>query len=135
MTSEEEADHCADSAFPYLHYRRQHADCQARSALLCGIPKNFFCRPKSRLYLSRHRRLTRRFLSHSVVFRRFCASFNISRFSVILWPSQCIFRAFWCFKMHISAFLELPVFSSKPRTRLMHLIIQFYYSQMPFVCQ
>ena len=29
MTSEEEADHCADSAFPYLHYRRQHADCQA----------------------------------------------------------------------------------------------------------
>ena len=30
MTSEEEADHCADSAFPYLHYRRQHADCQAR---------------------------------------------------------------------------------------------------------
>ena len=30
MTSEEEADHCADSAFPYLYYRRQHADCQAR---------------------------------------------------------------------------------------------------------
>ena len=29
MTSEEEADHCADSAFPYLYYRRQHADCQA----------------------------------------------------------------------------------------------------------
>ena len=24
-----EADHCADSAFPYLYYRRQHADCQA----------------------------------------------------------------------------------------------------------
>ena len=38
-------------------------------------------------------------------------------------------------KMHIFAFLELPVFSSKPRTRLMHPIIQFYYSQMPFVCQ
>ena len=30
MTSEEEAGHCADSAFPYLYYRRQHADCQAR---------------------------------------------------------------------------------------------------------
>ena len=40
----------------------------------------------------------RRFLSHSVVFRRFCASSHISRFSVILWPFQCIFRAFWCFK-------------------------------------
>ena len=38
-------------------------------------------------------------------------------------------------KMHISVFLELPVFSSKPRTRPMHPIIQFYYSQMPFVCQ
>ena len=78
---------------------------------------------------------TRRFLSHSAVSRRFYASSRISRFSVILWPSQCIFRAFWCFKMHISAFLELPVFSSKPRTRPMHPIIQLYYSQMPFVCQ
>ena len=29
MTSEEEADHCTDSAFPYLYNRRQHADCQA----------------------------------------------------------------------------------------------------------
>ena len=38
-------------------------------------------------------------------------------------------------KMHIFAFLELPVFSSKPRTRPMHPIIQFYYSQMSFVCQ
>ena len=38
-------------------------------------------------------------------------------------------------KMHISAFLELPAFSSKPRTHPMHLIIQFYYNQMPFVCQ
>ena len=27
--SRREADHCADSAFPYLYYRRQHADCQA----------------------------------------------------------------------------------------------------------
>ena len=41
---------------------------------------------------------TRRFLSHSVVFRRFYASSHISRFSAILWPFQCIFRAFWCFK-------------------------------------
>ena len=96
--SRREADHCADSAFPYLYYRRQHADCQAHSALLCGIPKNFFCRPQSRLYFSRYRRLTRRFLSHSVVFRRFYVSSHISRFSVILWPFQCIFRAFWCFK-------------------------------------
>ena len=38
-------------------------------------------------------------------------------------------------KMHISVFLELPVFSSKPRTRPMHPTIQFYYSHMPFVCQ
>ena len=38
-------------------------------------------------------------------------------------------------KMHISAFLELPVFSTKPETCPMHPIIQFYYSQMPFVCQ
>ena len=135
MTSEEEADHCADSAFPYLYYRRQHADCQARAAFLCGISKNFFCRPQSRLYLSRYRRLTRRFLSHSAVFRRFYASSRISRFSVILWPSQCIFRAFWCFKMHISAFLEIPVFSIKSKSCPMHPTIQFYYSQMPFVCQ
>ena len=41
---------------------------------------------------------TRRFLSHSVVFRRFYALSHISRFSVILWPFQCIFGAFWCFK-------------------------------------
>ena len=38
-------------------------------------------------------------------------------------------------KMRISAFFELPVFSSKLRTHPMHPIIQFYYSQMPFVCQ
>ena len=38
-------------------------------------------------------------------------------------------------KMHISAFLKFPVFSIKPETRPMHPIIQFYYSQMPFVCQ
>ena len=38
-------------------------------------------------------------------------------------------------KMHIFAFLKLPVFSIKPETRPMHPIIQFYYSQMPFVCQ
>ena len=78
---------------------------------------------------------TRRFLSHSVVFRRFYASSHISRFSVILWPFQCIFRAFWCFKNAHFRFLELPVFSSKLRTHPMHPIIQFYYSQMPFVCQ
>ena len=38
-------------------------------------------------------------------------------------------------KMHISIFLELPAFSSKSRTYPMNLIIQFYYSQTPFVCQ
>ena len=38
-------------------------------------------------------------------------------------------------KMHIFAFLNFPVFSIKPETRPMHPIIQFYYSQMPFVCQ
>ena len=53
----------------------------------------------------------------------FCSHFNA--FSVLFGAS----------KMHIFAFFELPVFSSKPRTRLMHLIIQFYYSQMSFVCQ
>ena len=36
----------------------------------------------------------RRFLSHSIAFRRFYASSRISRPSVILWPFQCIFRAF-----------------------------------------
>ncbi len=38
-------------------------------------------------------------------------------------------------KMYISIFLELPAFSSKSRTYPMNLIIQFYYSQTPFVCQ
>ena len=53
----------------------------------------------------------------------FCGHFNA--FSVLFGAS----------KMHIFAFLKLPVFSSNPRTRPMHPIIQFYYSQMPFVCQ
>ena len=38
-------------------------------------------------------------------------------------------------KMHIFAFLKFPVFSINPKTRPIHPIIQFYYSQMPFVCQ
>ena len=38
-------------------------------------------------------------------------------------------------KMHIFVFLELPVFSRNSKVRPMHLFIQFYYSQMPFVCQ
>ena len=65
------------------------------------------------------------FVLHSTyrVSASFCSHSNA--FSVLFGAS----------KMHIFAFLELPVFSSKPRTRLMHLIIQFYYSQMPFVCQ
>ena len=133
--SRREADHCADSAFPYLYYRRQHADCQARSALLCGIPKisstdhkaacifpdtdgspDAFCRIL--LYSDA-------FVLHLIY--RVSASFygHSNAFSVLFGAS----------KMHIFAFFELPVFSSKPRTRLMHLIIQFYYSQMPFVCQ
>ena len=58
---------------------------------------------------------------------RILASFysHFSAFSVLLGVS----------KMHISAFLEFPAFSIKLETRPMHLIIQFYYSQMPFVCQ
>jgi hypothetical protein len=65
------------------------------------------------------------FMPHLVY--RVSASFygHFNAFSVLFGAS----------KMHIFAFFELPVFSSKPRTRLMHLIIQFYYSQMPFVCQ
>ena len=38
-------------------------------------------------------------------------------------------------KMHIFAFLKFLVFSIKFETRPMHSVIQFYYSQMPFVCQ
>ena len=53
----------------------------------------------------------------------FCGHFNA--FSVLFGAS----------KMHIFAFLKFPVFSIKPETRPMHPIIQFYYSQMPFVCQ
>ena len=49
------------------------------------------------------------------------------------------FRAFFVLfgtpKMCISAFLRFPVFSIKLEARPMHPIIQFYYSQMPFVCQ
>ena len=78
---------------------------------------------------------SRRFLPHSIVFRRFYASSRISRSSVILWPFQCIFRVLGHFKMHISAFLEFPAFSIKLETCPVHLILQFYYSQTPFVCQ
>ena len=42
---------------------------------------------------------------------------------------------FSALKMHIFAFLKFPAFSIKPKTCPMHPIIQFYYSQMPFVCQ
>ena len=50
---------------------------------------------------------------------------HFSAFSVLLGVS----------KMHIFTFLKFPVFSIKPETRPIHPIIQFYYSQMPFVCQ
>ena len=53
----------------------------------------------------------------------FCSHFNA--FSVFFSTS----------KIHIFAFLKFPVFSIKFETRPMHPIIQFYYSQMPFVCQ
>ena len=53
----------------------------------------------------------------------FCGHFNA--FSVLFGAS----------KMHIFAFLKFPAFSIKPETRPMHPIIQFYYSQMSFVCQ
>ena len=58
---------------------------------------------------------------------RVSASFygHLNAFSVLFGAS----------KMHIFAFLKFPAFSIKPETRPMHLIIQFYYSQMPFVCQ
>ena len=53
----------------------------------------------------------------------FCSHFNA--FSVLFGAS----------KMHIFAFLKFPAFSIKSETRPIHPIIQFYYSQMPFVCQ
>ena len=73
-----------------------------------------------------------RILLHSDAFmlhliHRVPASFysHFSAFSVLLGVS----------KMHIFTFLKFPVFSIKPETRPIHPIIQFYYSQMPFVCQ
>jgi hypothetical protein len=53
----------------------------------------------------------------------FCSHFNA--FSVLFGAS----------KMHIFAFLKFPAISIKSETRSIHPIIQFYYSQMPFVCQ
>ena len=49
--------------------------------------------------------------------------------------SNAFFALFGASKMHISAFLEFPAFSSESITHPMHPIIQLYYSQMPFVCQ
>ena len=53
----------------------------------------------------------------------FCGHFNA--FSVLFGAS----------KKRIFALFKFPVFSTKSETRPMHPIIQFYYSQMPFVCQ
>ena len=135
MTSEEEADHCADSAFPYLYYRRQHADCQARSALLCGIPKNFFPIQKAACVFPDTDGLPDAFcriLLYSDAFMPYL----VYRVSALFYGHSNAFPVlFGASKMHISVFLELPIFSSNPRTRPMHPIIQFYYSQIPFVCQ
>ncbi len=78
MTSEEEADHCADSAFPYLHYRRQHADCQAPKGIAfcrflwypCFAGKALFCKCSGhasppRCHCSCHRQEEVHFLSSS----------------------------------------------------------------------
>ena len=53
--SRREADHCADSAFPYLYYRRQHADCQAPKGIAFCRFLWYPCLQERRCFVKRRR--------------------------------------------------------------------------------